>query len=308
MISIRSRLIKFFLVKHMMRKAFDPFGVSASDLRLKATGMAKRIRIPDDALIEQLNMGGVHAEWIRERKAGEKSEKVVLYFHSGGFCLPYGNNHRDFSFRLSKISGVKVLAVDYRLAPEHKYPAPNEDCLQSYLWLLNNGYKSENIVLGGDSAGAGLALMTLLSLREKGVPLPKASFFLSIMGGDLRDFDGDSYESRKNRDPLNTAQVIKQYGEFYLGAQVLEPPIKQNLSGLPPMMIQVGDDEVLLSDSMLLAQKAGEAGVPVILQVWQGMWHVFQGFSMLMPEAKKAVADLGEFIHNNLRETESQVA
>ncbi len=139
--------------------------------------------------------------------------------------------------------------------------------------------------------------MTLLSIRDSGTPLPRASFFLSLMGGDLRDFDGDSYKTRVARDPLNSKEVIQRYGEFYLGSAVIEPPIKQRLRGLPDMFIHVGDDEVLLSDSKLLAQKAKEEGIQVEFEVWKGMWHVFQGFAMMVPEAKRSIDKLGEFIN-----------
>lgn len=285
-----------------MRRAFDPYKASIEEIRQKSAKMSNRIKLPKDAHIEATNIGGINAEWLRASSVDEKSRKVILYFHSGGFCLGYGNNHRDLALRISKITDAKILAVDYRLAPEYKYPAANEDCFNSYQWLLEHGYKPENIVIGGDSSGAGLALTTLLSIRDMGIPLPKASFFMSLMGGDLRDFNGDSYESRKNSDPLNTKKVIQRYGELFLGSTVTEPPIKQNLKGFPNMHIQVGDDEVLLSDSMLLAQKAKEEGVNVVFEVWKGMWHVFQGFAMMMPEAKRAIDNLGGFINKNFQE------
>lgn len=123
-------------------------------------------------------------------------------------------------------------------------------------WLLENGYKPEDVIIGVDSAGAGLTLMTLLSLRDLNIALPKASFFLSLMGGDLSDFNGESYESRKGSDPLNTKEIIVKYCELYSGSNSISPPIKQNLSGLPNMFIQVEDDEVVLSDSLLFAQRA----------------------------------------------------
>jgi len=299
MISIRSRLIKFILVKHMMRSAFDPFKASIEEIRQKAAKMSSRIKLPQDAYIEPINIGGINAEWLRAFSADEKSKKVILYFHSGGFCLEYGNNHRELALRISKICNAKILAVDYRLAPEYAYPAANDDCFQSYQWLLLQGHKPEDIIIGGDSSGAGLALMTLLAIRDSGTPLPKASFFMSLMGGDLRDFDGASYASRKNSDPLNSKEVIQKYGAFYLGSTLIDPPIKKNLKGLPPLCIQVGDDEVLLSDSMLLARKAEEAGVKVVFEVWKGMWHVFQGFAMMIPEAKRAINSLGKFINSS---------
>lgn len=298
MISIRGRFVKYFLVKHMMRKAFDPFKSSMDVIRRKSDKMSSRIKLPKDAHIERILIGHIKAEWLRASGVNDKTRNVILYFHSGGFCLGYGNNHRDFCLRVSNASNSKVLAIDYRLAPEHQYPDANNDCLDSYRWLLTKGYKPEEIIIGGDSAGAGLALMTLLSIRDSGMSLPRASFFLSLMGGDLRDFDGASYKTRKARDPLNSKEVIQQYGKFYLGSMIIEPPIKQNLKGLPDMLIHVGDDEVLLSDSKLLAQRAGEEGIHVEFEVWEGMWHVFQGFALMVPEAKRSIDKVGVFINS----------
>ncbi len=279
---------------------FDPFKYSIQEIREKAASMNAKIKLPKDAKIQSTNIEDVKAEWLYTSTVNEESKKVVLYFHSGGFCLGYGNNHRSFALTLSKVCKVKVLAVDYRLAPENKYPASNDDCFKTYKWLLDQGYDPQNIIIGGDSAGAGLALMTLLSIRESNLPLPKGSFFLSLMGGDLKDFDGDSYNTREKSDPLNTKEMIKKYADWYLGSFKIESPIKQDLKGLPDMFIQVGDDEVLLSDSLLLAKNAEKDGVKVTIEVWKGMWHTFQGFSMIVPEAKKAINSLGLFIENHL--------
>jgi acetyl esterase/lipase len=138
--------------------------------------------------------------------------------------------------------------------------------------------------------------MSLLSLKQESISLPKASFFLSMMGGDLTDFNGESYESRKDKDPLNSKTCIKKYAQLFLGSAKVESPIKQDLTGLPDMFIQVGDDEVLLSDSQLLAERAEKSGVSVTLEIWNGMWHVFQGFASIVPESQKALDSLGKFI------------
>lgn len=285
-----------------MRNMFDPFKHPIQVIRQKAVKMSDKVRLPKDAVIKRITIDGIKAEWLRTSNVDDGAKKVVLYFHSGGFCLGYGNNHRDFALNISRISNVKILAIDYRLAPENKYPAANDDCLKAYMWLLEQGYNSKDIIIGGDSSGAGLALMTLLSVRDSVLPLPVAAFFVSLMGGDLRDFDGESFESRRENDPLNTKEVIRKYGELYLGSAILEPPVKQTLKGLPDMLIQVGGDEVLLSDSVELAKNAEAEGVRVTLEVWEGMWHVFQGFSMIVPEAKAATNNIGRFIGKYLAE------
>jgi acetyl esterase/lipase len=279
-----------------MRNAFDPCKYSIESIRKYNKAMEKRITIPQNACIEKVQIDGVNAEWLSLHNKNTHAKKVILYIHSGGFCFGLGNNHRDFALRIAKITGIKVLAVDYRLAPEHTYPAAMDDCNTAYKWLLKNGYSSDNIIFGGDSAGASLALMSLLSLKHEDISLPKASFFLSMMGGDLTDFDGESYESRKDKDPLNSKKYIEKYARLFLGSAKVESPIKQDLTGLPDMFIQVGNDEVLLSDSLLLSERAENSGLSVTLEIWDGMWHVFQGFASIVPESQKAIDSLGRFI------------
>lgn len=282
-----------------MRKLCDPLITSLEDMRASSIKVDKRLRIPKDAKIETVENERFRGEWLCAGGVPEDTKNVILYFHSGAFCLGYNNAHRNFALELSKHCNAKALAIDYRLAPEHPFPAANDDCLASYRWLLEHNIEPHNIIVGGDSAGAGLALMTLLALKNAGDPMPQAAFLLSLFGGDLKNFDGESYETRKSYDPLNSKEGIQYFASLYMGEKNIDPPIAENMEGLPTLLIQAGSDEILLSDSARLADSARNAGVNVVFEEWDGMWHVFQGFFMLMPEAKKAMQNISSFINSN---------
>jgi acetyl esterase/lipase len=231
---------------------------------------------------------------------------VVLYFHGGGFYEGSCEAYRAFAGQLSLASGTRVLTVDYRLAPENKYPAANEDCLGAYRWLLKNGVSAKDIIIGGDSAGGTLTLMTLLSLRDAGDQLPAAAFTLSAVT-DYIDFDGESYASRAKLDPLmSSLDKVKVNMDRYLdpSKQKETPsifsPLKQDLGGLPPLLLQVGDHEILLSDSVRFAERAKKAGVDTTLEIYPNMFHCFQLTFFLMPEAKKAITNIGSFIQKHI--------
>ena len=300
MSSIRSKLVRSLIVKRGMRKLFNPFLTTIDEMRGSSIKVNKRLKLPKDAIVTEIKNEKFKAEWLRAGNVENTTKNVILYFHSGAFCLGYNNPHRLFALELSRACNAKVFAVDYRLAPEHKYPAANDDCFAAYKWLIESGVNPRNLVIGGDSAGAGLSLMTLLALKKAGNPMPIAAFLISLFGGDLKRFDGESYETRKLRDQLNFKEGIQHFAKLYLGDQEINPPIDENLNGLPSLLIQVGSDEILLSDSVRLAENAKNAGVKVVFEEWQDMWQVFQGFSMIVPEAKKAMCHVAEFINDNL--------
>jgi len=300
MSSIRSKLVKYFFVRQSMRKTFDPYVKTIEIMRDACFKLGKRVKLPQDAVIEPITLDSVKAEWLRDQKVDQNTPKILLYFHSGGFCLPYTNAHRDLALRISKANNLRVLAIDYRLAPEDRYPSALEDCMNSYQWLLDMKIKPDDIIIGGDSAGAGLVLMTLLGIKEKALPMPKAAFLLSLYGGDLKNFDGESYSTRQLSDPLNYKKGIQKFAAWFLGDHILEPHINRELTGLPDLFIQAGDDEILLSDSLRLAERSKAAGVNVTLEIWDNMWHAFQGFSMIVPESRQAIRSLNQFIQKQL--------
>ena len=258
----------------------------------------------------------IHGRWYQDRTApipvewviadGADPDRRILYMHGGSWISGSPAGYRAFLSRVSQASGAVVLAVDYRLAPEYKFPAALEDCTQAYQWMRKHGPNGKAPVasayLMGDSAGGNLALATLLKTKDLYLPLPSAVIAFS----PATDFTGGSPSlvSRAAVDPIINPQAIPALIPIYLG-QDTDPtnpyasPLFGNYSGMPPILLQVGDAEVLLDDSTRLAQHAAEQGCDVTLDVWKGMPHVFQGFAPFLPEAVEAISTVGEFIHRH---------
>lgn len=298
MSSIRSRLVRSLIVKHYMKKVFDLEHQTIEQMRQKFIGISKRSLLPKGTVIEKTTVAGLPAEWVKAANVPKEYQKVILHFHGGGIagsCV----THRYMAALISKACGVRVLTVEYRLAPEYKYPAANDDCASAYRWLIENRIGSKSIVIGGDSFGAGLALMTLLSLRDAGGPLPAAAYLFSPW--DYIRFDGESYTSRAKLDPLTDIKSFQICAHSYLDSSTLKPEslIDQNLAGLPDLFIQVGDHEIVLSDSIRIAEHAKKAGVDITLEVWDDMWHGFQGFAAMVPEAKQALNNVSKFVRKH---------
>ena len=256
--------------------------------------------VSDSTEVTKTSAGGVPAEWIIE--SGVKPEKRLAFFHGGGFVAGGLDFYRPFASWISKATGCSVLLVDYRLAPEHPFPAAVEDVLSSYRWMCNNGpdgkYPARKTFIGGDSAGGCLALATLLGLKGAGEDLPDAAVTLSAFL-DLA-LTGKSIANRAGSDILFAQSHLKKVAEVYLAGQdPLLPsssPLYGDLSGLPPILMQVGDAELLLDDSVRFAEKAKKAGVKVTLEVWPEMFHVWQLFGPAFPEAQQAIDRIGEYI------------
>jgi len=251
----------------------------------------------------QVRAGGVDAEWIVP--AGVPADKAILYFHGGGFRLGSVVSHRDLIARIAQASGCRVLAINYRLAPEHRFPAALEDALAAYRWMRGQGLTPQNIALAGDSAGGNLMLTTMLSLRDRGEPPPAAGALMSPWT-DLAA-SGESYQSRAAADPIHQRPMILALARAYLGESgdfrnPLASPLYADLSGLPPLLIQAGDRETVRDDATVLAEKAKAAGVDTELQVWDGMIHVFQMFAEI-PQAREAVAAIAAFLRRHLHRT-----
>jgi epsilon-lactone hydrolase len=250
---------------------------------------------------ECVSAGGVDAEWIVPGHASP--DRAILYFHGGGFRLGSVSSHRDLVARIAHESGCRVLAINYRLAPEHRFPAPLEDALTAFRWMLDQGLRPEEIAFAGDSAGGNLVLAAMLALREHGLPLPVACVLMSPWT-DLAA-TGNSYSSRAKADPIHQRPMIVALAKNYLGeggdpCHPLVSPLYADLSGLPALLIQVGDRETVLDDSTMLADRARAAGVEVELQVWDGMIHVFQMFGGELAEARQAIASIAAFLKRHL--------
>jgi acetyl esterase/lipase len=226
----------------------------------------------------------------------------VLYLHGGGYCLGSLASHRALVARLSAEAKARVLSVDYRLAPEHPYPAAVDDAVAAYRWLLSEGVAADRIAIAGDSAGGGLTLATLLALKDAGDALPAAAVPLSPWT-DLEG-TGESVRTRAAVDLMIQADRLKESADLYAnGVDLREPrlsPLHGDYTGLPPLLIQVGDAEVLLDDATRVAAIATGAGVDVTLEVWDEMPHVFQAFIGILPEADKAVARIGEWVRQQV--------
>lgn len=267
------------------------------DLELMAHGTVH----DQDIQVQKVTVAGIPGEWVVAPNAVEN--RVFLYLHGGGYCFGSCNTARELASRLSRVTATRVLVIEYRLAPEHPFPAAIEDSVSAYQWLISSEFSPGQIIIGGDSAGGGLALATLLTLRDAGHPLPVATVLLSPWT-DMEG-TGDSMETQMEFDPWLKPEEMRSMSALYI--RDLEPrhplvsPIYANLQGLPPMLVHVGRDEILLSDSSRLVERAHEAGVDVTFKIWEDMWHVFHSFASNVPEARKAIEEIGEYVVEKLR-------
>jgi len=244
---------------------------------------------------EAVDAEGVSAEWLTPTI---RDDRVLLYLHGGCYATGSVETHRDLMSRLSIEARMRLLGLNYRLAPMHPFPAAIEDAVAAYRWLLKTGTEPAHIAIAGDSAGAGLALAATLTIRDEGSPLPGAVVCLSPWV-DLAA-TGASMESKANHDPIVSREMLLGWGRLYLGDRdprtPLASPLYADMRGLPPLLIQVGSSEVLLEDSLRLAERATIAGVSTTLEVWPEMIHVFQIFAAILPEAREAIKRVGEFV------------
>lgn len=250
---------------------------------------------PADVTFEAVSAGGVPGEWTQAPGASRRN--VLLYVHGGGYCIGSIATHRLLVSEISRASGAAVLSLDYRLAPEHPWPAAVDDATAAYRWLLSQGLAANQLAIGGDSAGGGLTVATLLALRDAGTPLPAAGVCLSPWV-DLTQ-SGASMTTKAAVDPMVQRDRLEEMAQFYAGANRRAPlvsPLFGDLKGLPPLLVQVGTAETLLDDSTRLAEKARRADVDVTLEPWDDMIHVWQAFSFILPEARQAIARIGEYL------------
>jgi epsilon-lactone hydrolase len=238
----------------------------------------------------------VPSEWVIP--AGVGSERVILYLHGGAYNAGSTRSHRALAANIAYAAHARALTIDYRLAPEHPYPAALVDAFSAYKWLLELGIRPEQITVTGDSAGGGLTIALLVALRERRVPMPAAAVVLSPWT-DLTD-SGESWQENAKVDYLIHGAKLKEAARLYLKdtspQTPLASPVYANLHGLPPLLIQVGSEEVLLSDSQRLAENARLSGVDVSLEVWDGMQHVWHFAASFVPEARQATEKIGEFV------------
>jgi acetyl esterase/lipase len=290
------------LIRQVMTNArffLDP-RLSIQEQRRRMETLARlMIHLPKGVEKESVLIGNVKGEWISPY--GFKSSRAILYLHGGGYTLCSPATHRGITGALALTCKVRLLVPEYRLAPEHPFPAALEDALTSYRWLLTQGFAPHQIAMGGDSAGGGLALATAISLRDSGEPLPAALFLISPWT-DLT-FSGESHRTRQDVDPIFGNMVYDSevgFAPSYLGRESpsnpLISPLLAELTGLPPSIIHVGDNEILLNDSTRLFDKMKAENVEAQIHIWQGLWHVFQAFVPFLPESRQSINEIGGFI------------
>ena len=301
MASPRSAQIRARLeLKKRIAPLFDP-GISLVAQRTELDTSGNRAMPLPGQRVEPISAGGVSAEWVRVgTRTGTR--QVLLYVHGGAFVAGSCLSSRSVAARLADASELPVLTLNYRLAPEHPFPAAIEDVTAAYHWLLTSGAQPYEVAMVGDSAGGNLVLATLLTLRDLGEPLPAAVVLLSPWV-DLAA-TGASFLGQAEADPYLIPQFMQAAARRYLGE--IDPqtspasPLYGDLGGLPPLLIQVGTDEIFLDDSLRLAQRIHAAGGTVPLEIWEGMWHVWHYFAALIPEGQQSFDQIGAFVRTQL--------
>ncbi len=266
--------------------------------RARMERMARLSPTPGETRVERVDADGIRSEWVSH--PGTKQDRTLVYLHGGGYYAGSLTTHQGLAARIALAADARVLLVDYRLAPEHPFPAAVEDATRICRWLLRQGFAPERIAVAGDSAGGGLAVAAMLELKAAGEPLPEAAVCLSPWF-DLAG-TGESIETRASLDPTLRSSDLAFVARCYLGsADPRTPtasPLYADLMGLPPILIQVGTDEILLDDSRRFAERARQMGVAVRLDIWDEMFHVWHAYARLIPEARKAIAEIGEFLRS----------
>lgn len=269
--------------------------LTVAERRAQYERAEKAFPTPPEVKVERVSAPVAPAEWLRP--PGAVAGRVVLYLHGGGYVIGSPRSHRHLAAAIAAAGQASALLLDYRLAPEHPYPAAVDDATAAYRWLVDQGIAPGHIVIGGDSAGGGLTVATLLALRDARLPLPAGGVCISPWV-DLT-CSGGSYRTKAAVDPIVTRTGVEEMARAYLGSSAartpLASPLFADLRGLPPLLVHVGSDEVLLDDAVQLADRARSAGVDATLEVWDRMIHVWHWFLPMLDEAQAAVDGIGRF-------------
>ena len=257
-----------------------------------------------DVAIDPVDCDGVASEGVVA--PGVDDKKVLLHFHGGGYAIGHPDGYRNFNSRMSEAVGARVLAVDYRLAPEHPFPAAVDDTLRAYKWVLSQGYQPAQIGFMGESAGGGLVFATLLAARDHGVPMPAAAVATSPWVDLANSFDSHAFNAEA--DPMIAPAVLDAFAATYLNdadpKNPLASPVHGELKGLPPVYILVGSTEVLLDDARTLFMNASRAGVDTTIEVAPDMPHIWPIFAYQLPEGQSAVRRMSTFFGQHLNTPE----
>lgn len=293
--SIRAKVLRD-LIAHASADNLIGRKLKTGELRKKL--VEKPWKVPEHYKLQVIHEKEFQMEWLECEYKNDRM--VLLQLHGGGYIGGMRNAYRSFAGLYSELGhGMSVLTADYRVAPEHPYPAALEDAISAYNWLIRKGWQGQEIIVAGDSAGGGLAMALCMYLRNQNRELPAGIIAMS----PWTDFtqSGASYHDNYHRDPLfgNTRDSLIFSKDYVQDNDTTNPyisPLYGNFTGFPPMLIQVGSYEMLLSDSELVAEKAKRAGVKVRLSVYEGMFHVFQMALLMLPESKKAWQEAGRFL------------
>jgi len=257
--------------------------------------------IPNGVRQALTNLAGRPAVLVEPE--GTAGPGTILYFHGGSYSQGSPQTAMALTANLVRRTGIRAISVDYRLAPEHPFPAGVEDCFAAYRSLLEDGVEPDSIVLAGESAGGGLAVSTCLMARDAGLPMPAA--IVAFSGGFDQTRTGRSVHTKEGVDPFFTAAGLERTGEIYLAAQdphhpLVSPAVAADLTGFPPILLQVGTNELLLDDSIRLAERARDAEVDVILDITAGVPHVFQTWTGTLDEADRALDRAALFVSQHV--------
>jgi acetyl esterase/lipase len=300
MLSWQSHLIK--TIFRLRRVINPPTGVlDIEKERAETEALAAYFKTKIALTCTSIDAGGVPAEWIATPETS--TENIILFLHGGSYNSGSIKSHRSLAANIAHAAKTGALIIEYRLAPEYPFPAAVEDATTAYRWLLENQYSPDQIILVGDSCGGGLALSLLIYLRDNGEPLPIGAVCLSPWT-DLT-CTGESWRTNAKLDVMLDPGKLKESAKAYLvGADPRTPlasPIYGKLKGLPPIFMQVGSDELILSDATGFAEQARAAGVDITLEVWEGMQHEWQFAANILPEARQAIERIGEFVLNRVK-------
>ena len=269
---------------------------SVEDSRERFEQFARAVGGDTPASVLRVDADGVPADLVSA--GGPSSGKAILYLHGGGYVIGSSATHGELARRLSAAADADVLVIDYRLAPENPFPAPVEDAVAAYKWLIGQGCDPAGVAIAGDSAGGGLTVATLVSLRDHGIPLPACGVCISPWV-DMEGL-GESMNSRASLDPMVQREGLVGMAETYLGGAdprtPLAAPLYADLHGLPPLLIQVGTSETLYDDATRLSSRAEVAGVETCFESWEEMIHVWHLFAPMLDEGQRAIERIGEFV------------
>ncbi len=285
-------------IRELLRSKPRPAGFAERRERLDAIGSTSPPA--GDIRLEPIDTNGIAAEW--SLAPGSDPSKVLLFFHGGGYCSGSIVSHRGMVTEAGRAARARTLAVGYRLAPEHPFPAAIEDARSAYRFLLDQGIAPSKIVIGGDSAGGGLTLALMTSVRDAREPLPACAWLVSPWV-DLQ-MTGASLADKAVTDPLISKSYLEELASAYLaGADPAHPlvsPLNADLAGLPPLLVQVGSAETLLDDAVRIARRAGAADVRVNLEIWPHMIHAWHLWAAQLQEGRAAISAAGGFIRSHM--------